>query len=231
MTGPSVSAENHGRRALLLDFDGTLANTLPGLRGVYADFLRGLDAVGMAPSFEQANGANLFQLIKGICQEYAPDRDADQEWQSYWNSVETAVLKSLPAAGAHQIVTWAREQGWLIGIGSASRTGLMSSWLVRNELAPYVDCIIGADLCERGKPDAAIYRLLVATLCVDTQDCIVIEDSPSGVESASRAGLDVIRLTAASDSSGSQFATCHQAADLLAALEYLQRRFEPMREH
>ena len=134
----------------------------------------------------------------------------------------------MPAAGAHQIVTWARRQGWRVGIGSASRTQVISAWLERHDLAPQIDCIVGADQCDRGKPDPAIYRLLVEKLVVDSAGCIVIEDSDAGVASASAAGLEVIRLTVGPAKDDTLAA--HHAASLDAALLYLQTRFEPMRK-
>jgi HAD superfamily hydrolase (TIGR01509 family) len=212
------------RRALLLDFDGTLADTLPGLRSVYEDFLRRIGATPTAPRFEQVNGANLLHLIHDLCRQHAPDRDAAVEWRDYWGRVEATVREATPAAGAYQLIDWARRQGWAVGIGSASRSDLIAAWLAHNSLSLQIDGVIGADQCERSKPDPEIYRMLVGHLGVAKDNCIVIEDSDSGVASAISAGIDVIQLTAGEPADGAT----HRAATLASALDYLQQRFDPV---
>jgi HAD superfamily hydrolase (TIGR01509 family) len=230
MTGSAVNGDAPVRRGLLLDFDGTIADTLPVLQQTYDDFLRDINATHKAPTFAEANGANLLHLITDLSRQYAPDRNATETWRHYWQTVETAVLKAPPLQGTREIVAWAKQLGWTIGIASASRTDLIAAWLARHALQLQIDGVVGADLCERGKPDPAIYRLLIETLAIAPQDCIVIEDSESGVLSASRAGLEVIRLTGAHPSANSQAMVSHDAVDLAAALIYLQQRFAPSRQ-
>jgi beta-phosphoglucomutase len=223
-----AEAAGNPRQALLLDFDGTLADTLPGLRRVYEDFLNELGATGQAPTFAEANGANLAELIQGLYRRHAPDADLASGWSRYWREVEAAVLASPPADGAHRLVDWARQQDWRVGIASASRTGLIAAWTKQHGLAAGIDCVVGADLCDKGKPDPAIYRLLMATMKVAPRDCIAIEDSDAGVSSAHAAGIDVIRLVQHGAGNPSD-AACHRAMSLPAALNYLQQRFTTAR--
>lgn len=228
--GPGTGNDMSARRALLLDFDGTIADTLPVLQETYASFLRSIGATATAPTFAQVNGANLFQLITDLSRRYAPDQDAAQLWRRYWRTIETTVPTAAALEGTHEIIAWAKRQGWRVGIGSASRSNLIADWLTRHALDAQIDCIIGADLCERGKPDPAIYQMLVEHLGVAPQNCIVIEDSESGVTSARRAGLAVIRLTGTHPPVDSPVSADYDAAHLSAALAYLQQRFASSRQ-
>ncbi|GGY06033.1 hydrolase [Litchfieldella qijiaojingensis] len=55
-----------------------------------------------------------------------------------------------------------------------------------------------AEQVERPKPDPAVYRLAAETLGCQPGDCLVVEDSVSGVTAARAAGMTVIGFTGAS---------------------------------
>lgn len=62
------------------------------------------------------------------------------------------------------------------------------------------DFIIGADDVKRSKPDpesyeTAYHRMLEKNIDLNPEDCWVIEDSPTGIESAKGAGLNVVGIT------------------------------------
>ncbi len=215
------------KRALLLDFDGTLADTILGLRQVYERFLDRLNVRQHAPSFEEANGMVLSELIQGLCRQFATASAPEAEWQSYRNGVEAAILEAAPMPGTHALIAWAKQQGWLVGIASAGQTALIADWLRRHELAMAIDEIVGADLCPRGKPDPALYQLLIGRLDVAPQDCIAIEDSPAGIASALAAGIDVIHLRSGEPGKDGNEALLN-VGSLADALTFLQRRFPPI---
>lgn len=70
----------------------------------------------------------------------------------------------------------------------------------------YFDVIVDDTQVTKGKPDPEIYLTTAKALDVLPADCIVFEDSLSGVESARRAGMRVIGLT-----------TTHTASELADA--------------
>ena len=57
------------------------------------------------------------------------------------------------------------------------------------------DFIATRDDVERGKPDPEIYLLVARELGVDPAECLVIEDSPSGVQAALNAGMQVVAVS------------------------------------
>jgi beta-phosphoglucomutase-like phosphatase (HAD superfamily) len=56
------------------------------------------------------------------------------------------------------------------------------------------DFIATRDDVNRGKPDPEIYHLALSELQVAPEETLAIEDSPSGVQSAVSAGINVIAV-------------------------------------
>jgi sugar-phosphatase len=57
---------------------------------------------------------------------------------------------------------------------------------------PVPSRIISGDMVERGKPDPEPYRRGAALLGFDPEDCVVVEDAPSGVGAGIAAGCRVL---------------------------------------
>ena len=60
------------------------------------------------------------------------------------------------------------------------------------DLSRYFDTIVSADDVQRGKPDPQIFLLAAQRLGVPPDRAVVIEDAPTGVEGARRAGMKSI---------------------------------------
>lgn len=75
--------------------------------------------------------------------------------------------------------------------------------LERTGTSGYFQTILDESFVQRGKPDPEIYLKTVAALKQVPQQCIVIEDSLSGISAAQQAGYKVIGIT-----------TTHSAAEL-----------------
>jgi mannitol-1-/sugar-/sorbitol-6-phosphatase len=57
---------------------------------------------------------------------------------------------------------------------------------------PVPERIISADMVERGKPDPEPYRRGAALLGCRAEECVVVEDAPSGVGAGKAAGCRVL---------------------------------------
>ncbi len=95
------------------------------------------------------------------------------------------------------LVTLARDLGCRVGLATASSCETAMRVLEAIELGDAFDFIATADDVERGKPDPEIYLLVACELGVEPRDCLVIEDSPSGVRAALAAGMSCIAVSTA----------------------------------
>jgi HAD superfamily hydrolase (TIGR01549 family) len=93
------------------------------------------------------------------------------------------------------LLGYAREQGLKTGLATMSHCKQAQKVLEILQLMPLFHFIATRDDVENGKPDPEIYWLVARELGVEPRDCLVIEDSPSGVKAALAAGMHCICVT------------------------------------
>ena len=62
------------------------------------------------------------------------------------------------------------------------------------DLEDQFDVVIGVDQVQHPKPDPEIYLLAAERLGVPPEECMVIEDSPPGVQAGLAAGMNVVAV-------------------------------------
>jgi HAD superfamily hydrolase (TIGR01509 family) len=112
-------------------------------------------------------------------------------WKRIWSDLaEGGDLQS--KAGAHDLLRTLRAAGIPIGLATSSEREYAVLSLERTALIEYFDPILTAEDVERGKPAPDLYRLAASRIGVSTDRCLVLEDSPAGVEAGLAAGMAVI---------------------------------------
>jgi mannitol-1-/sugar-/sorbitol-6-phosphatase len=148
----------------------------------------------------------------------APDRDP-QECLALLHELEDEGVRSGVYAafdGASELLHSLSPASWALVTsnyehrvrGRFRRTGL-----------PVPDVIIDAATVEEGKPSPVPYLKAAALLGAEPEDCLVIEDAPSGVRSGLRAGMTVWGVNAAVAVEGvhRHFATLREAVPHILA--------------
>lgn len=94
--------------------------------------------------------------------------------------------------GSLDFVRAARARNLKTAVASASRTPELL--LAAAGATDLFDAVVGRQKVARSKPDPAVYLLAAEVLGVEPSACLVIEDSPIGIEAARRAGMRVLAL-------------------------------------
>lgn len=89
----------------------------------------------------------------------------------------------------------ARQRGCKIGLATMSHCEQVTRILNILNLQEQFDFVATRDDVEHGKPDPEIYFLVSAHLGVPPDETLVLEDSPSGVQAALNAGMNVIAVS------------------------------------
>jgi len=94
-----------------------------------------------------------------------------------------------PIDGILDLLRYLKQEAIPSAIGSSSGREIIDAVVKKFQLKSYFQSIIsGADL-PKSKPDPAVYLLTAERLGVAPTDCIVIEDTSSGVQAAKAAGM------------------------------------------
>ncbi|WP_319415877.1 HAD family phosphatase [Marispirochaeta aestuarii] len=103
----------------------------------------------------------------------------------------------LPRDGVSELLVELRSLGILTAVASSSARAYVDHVLETAGFSLYFPVRVAGDEVDRCKPDPEPYRRATELLGVPLRSAAAIEDSPSGIESARRAGLFCIGLETA----------------------------------
>ncbi len=89
----------------------------------------------------------------------------------------------------------ARRQCRFVGLATMSYCPQVQRVLQILNLSDAFDFVATRDDVEHGKPDPEIYLMVAEEFNVPPHECLVIEDSPSGVEAAVAANMQVVAVS------------------------------------
>ena len=103
--------------------------------------------------------------------------------------------KIYEARGVTAFLKLMKEKGMLLAVGSSSPVRVVDTILKKLCIDEYMDYICGAEDVELVKPAPDVFVHIAEYLGVEPAECIVIEDSPVGIEAAKNAGMKCIAVS------------------------------------
>lgn len=92
-----------------------------------------------------------------------------------------------------------KGDGYKICISSNSVANTIYSVLVRMELLEYVDKVFSNEDVQFSKPNPEIYFKSISHFGLTAKDCLILEDSPFGLEAAHESGAHVMKISNSKD--------------------------------
>lgn len=178
-----------GPNGVLLDFDGTVADTLPGLKRAFTSFLVSKSTSRPSPPFDQFNGLTIQRSMELLAQHHGWSQDSVSLTLEYTSLTARILENCLPMAGAAELMSAAHARGVLVAIVSSGSSAPIRSWLHSNSLDSYVAVVVGRDDAVESKPHPAPYLRALSLMELQCHECLAVEDSLIGAESALSAGL------------------------------------------
>ena len=176
-------------RAILFDFDGTLADSFgaiaASLNHVRAHY--GLDPLPMSV-VRQYVGWGLPQFLKDLVPE-APNDEAVAMYRAHHPSIMLAETKLLP--GVAETIPWLHERGYRLGVCSNKRVEFTRHLVQGLGLAAYFGTVLGPDDVGKPKPDPAMLLEGARRLEVSPKESIYVGDMAIDVHAGQAAGMPV----------------------------------------
>jgi len=205
-------------RAMIFDLDGTLVQTEKLKALSYAKAVVDLcpeevQEAEVIEAFKEVVGLPRKEVAIGLIDRFDLDGSVkgrmneigvDTPWQAfvqvrlrYYDELlaDPNVLRNNQWPHNMALLQEARNTNCQIGLATMSHCAQVQRVLKILDLENAFDFVATRDDVENGKPDPEIYNLVASELSVPVGECLVIEDSPSGVKAALAAGMWVIAVT------------------------------------
>ena len=184
------------KRAVIFDMDGVLVDSEP-LHTVAFQHI--LAEEGMKYSEEEITQDGLGRTFSSHMGELILRFGLPNPLEYYSTRFVREVLRLLtdkaePSSGASEVLTGLRTRGLKLGLASSSSDPIVWGTLRILGFESSFDAVVSGDAVIHSKPHPEIFLIAAEKLGVEPSDCIVVEDSPRGVESGKRAGMTVVAV-------------------------------------
>lgn len=181
-------------RALVFDFDGTLADTESAVLQSWQELFREHGAeLPMAAWYAVIGTQHTTPAMFALLAEHVPGVDPDALRPRTRARVFELLDELGPREGVRGYLETAKDHGLKLAVASSSSGAWVNPHLERLGLAPYFDAVLTGDR-HKAKPDPDLYLAALEALRARPEEAIAFEDTPHGVTSAKAAGLTCVAV-------------------------------------
>lgn len=181
-------------KGLIFDLDGVLVNSVPAHFSAWKRMFeeQGYE-FGRKEYRNLVDGRPRFDGARAVMTKHSDDQiraAADRKNDYYVEMIELGNFRVFDAAVA--LVRKCQNDGY--GLAAASSSANVRAVLEKAGLLDAFPVIVGGEDVENGKPNPDIFLAAAKGLGLSVEECVVIEDSSSGVQAAKNGGFFCIGL-------------------------------------
>ncbi|MBY5946695.1 hexitol phosphatase HxpB [Photobacterium rosenbergii] len=177
--------------AVIFDMDGVLIDSEPYWRQAQVDVLAGY---GMTATFDDCirltMGRRLDDIAKIWCQHFNLNIPSEELQLSIMQAVVALIRQQgEPKRGVVSLLQTLQGAGVKIALATSSSMPIIDAVLNSLKISQYFSVVCSADNEEYGKPHPSVYLTAAQKLDVAANQCVVIEDSVTGMIAGLAAGM------------------------------------------
>lgn len=182
-------------KALLFDMDGVLLDSeIPAFNLLRNTLQKKGVEVSLDELLEQYTGMNSNAIYSALIKKYGFEQTIDDfraEHQQYSGNYYK-VGDLVPMKGSVHFFEHLRRSGIRMAVVSSTNSRNVLFALNRLSILHYFDAIVCGDMVEETKPSPEGYLKAVRYLKLNPCDCLIVEDSPIGIQAAKNADITVV---------------------------------------
>lgn len=183
-------------KAVFCDLDGTLADSMSFLYHVYADFMKKHLLEPTKEEFNGLIGPPISEVVEILKERYGI-QSSHKELYVYYVTLFKEYSNKIPLMpGALDFLNHGKDKGTEFFIVTAASRTYVERFIEAHQLAEYFKGIVAMEDTSYSKPHPAPYQKALQLSGFRQNETIAVEDSSSGVASATGAGIKTFWIIA-----------------------------------
>jgi beta-phosphoglucomutase len=184
-------------RAVLFDMDGVLVDSEEFIRQAAVMMFEEKGYRVKQDDFIPFTGTGENRFLGGVAEKYGIPLEIEKDKaRTYLIYEKICAGKLLPLPGVKKTIQLCRSRHIKTAVTTSADEFKMLVNLREIGLpVDTFDVTVFADMVRNKKPDPEIYLTAAALLGINTAECLVVEDAPSGLQAAASAGMKSIALS------------------------------------
>ena len=172
----------------IFDCDGTLADNMPLHYRAWSRAMEDFGGTYPEELFYQWGGRPTAHIVWALNERFGTALDVEKTVRRKEDYYLQMIPQVEPLAEVVEVARRMRGQARL-AVASGGHRELVDATLEVMGIRDWFDAVVCADDYERGKPHPDPFLMAARLIGVAPGDCVVFEDSPTGIEAAKAAGM------------------------------------------